>query len=47
MTERNQKLKMMAVLCAVLGGLAFAYDAITHSEFYQELERLNMDNHQH
>jgi hypothetical protein len=47
MSEKHQKLKMISILCAVLGGLALAYDAIIHTEFYLELERLNLDNHQH
>ena len=31
---------------AVLAVIA-ALQAVTHSDFYAELERLNMDNHQH
>ncbi|NCF79911.1 MAG: hypothetical protein GWP34_08440 [Alphaproteobacteria bacterium] len=47
MSKKNQKLKKIAILFVVLGGLAVAYDAITHADFYQDLERLNLDNHQH
>jgi hypothetical protein len=46
-SDKYQKLKMIAILCSVLGGLALAYYAIIHTGFYQELERLNLDNHQH
>lgn len=35
---------MIALFISALGA---AYHAITHSKFYAELERLNMDNHQH
>ena len=40
----NKKDDIAAVL--VLAVIA-ALQAVTHSDFYAELERLNMDNHQH
>jgi hypothetical protein len=43
----RKKLKLIAALLAFMAVLALAYEAISHTDFYQELERLNLDNHQH
>jgi hypothetical protein len=44
MGAKRKKLILAALLAF---GLLAAFQAITHSDFYAELERLNMDNHQH
>jgi len=41
----NRKKLIGLVLLAV--SLMAALEAITHSQFYKDLEWLNMDNHQH
>jgi len=43
----RKKLKLIATLLALMAGLALVYEAISHTDFYQELERLNLENHQH
>jgi hypothetical protein len=44
MSGKHKKTLIAALL---IGALVAAYQGITHSDFYAELERLNMDNHQH
>ena len=43
----NNRLQKGLALVLLLAALALAFELITHSEFYAELERLNMDNHRH
>ncbi|MGB1406690.1 MAG: hypothetical protein ACPHS9_03940 [Parvibaculales bacterium] len=42
----DKQKKMILAVVLVLAVIA-ALQAVTHSDFYAELERLNMDNHQH
>ncbi len=43
----SDKAKKAMGAMLLLAGLVLAFEAVTHAPFYEELERLNMDNHQH
>jgi len=43
---RDKRKKVIGVTLLVLA-LSLAFQAVTHSQFYKDLEWLNVDKHQH